>query len=131
MKNHLNEWNTFISLFTDWKVLLFIVVISFINSFFFVICTYSEIEFIKPSNDVKIQRKTITFTKFGCHRTIFINKMINSGIVRMFIFFNNIYIYIFYFISEVLCICTHDLSSFSVRNIFLFFCCNDFIFPLL
>jgi hypothetical protein len=54
----------------------------FINSFFI----YSEIKFIKPLDDVKIQRKTIIFTKDGYHRTVFINKMINSVIVRMFIF---------------------------------------------
>jgi hypothetical protein len=61
----------------------------------FIICIYSEIEFIKPLDDVKIQRKTITFTKPGCDRTVFINKMINSGIMRMFIFFI-IFIFIYF-----------------------------------
>jgi hypothetical protein len=37
-------------------------------------------------DDVRIQRKTITFTKDYKRRTVFINKMINSGIMRMFIF---------------------------------------------
>jgi hypothetical protein len=60
----------------------------------FFIC--SEIEFIKPSEDVKIQRKTITFTKDYKDRTIFINKMINSGIMRMFIFFFIIFIFIYF-----------------------------------
>jgi hypothetical protein len=57
---------------------------------------YSEIEFIKPLDDVKIQRKTITFTKHGCDRTVFINKMINSGIIRMFIFFFIIVVFIYF-----------------------------------
>jgi hypothetical protein len=43
-------------------LLLFLFYFYFINSLFFVV--YSEIEFIKPLNDVKIQRKTITFTKY-------------------------------------------------------------------
>jgi hypothetical protein len=60
--------------------------IYFINSFFIIICIYSEIEFIKPLDDVKIRRKTITFTKNWEHHTVFINKVINSGIMRMFIF---------------------------------------------
>jgi hypothetical protein len=42
-----------------------------------IICIYSEIEFIKPSDCVKIQQKTITFTKDGYGHTVFINKMIN------------------------------------------------------
>jgi hypothetical protein len=92
--------------------------------YFFIICIYSEIEFIKPFNDVKIQHKTITFTKRMEDRTVFINKMINSGIMRMFTSFYNFYISIFY--SQVLCICANNYSYFSMRNIFLF--CNDFIF---
>jgi hypothetical protein len=97
----------------------------FINPF--IICIYSEIEFIKPFDDVKIQRKTIRFTEGGCPRTVFINKMINSGIIRMFISFFNFYIYIFYFVRQVFCISTDNCDSFSMRNIFLFIC-NDFIF---
>jgi hypothetical protein len=98
--------------------------------YYFIIFIYSEIEFIKPSDDVKIERKTITFTKDEENRTVFINKMINSGIMRMFIFlFYNFYIYIFYFVSQMLCICTDDRGHFSMRNIF-FFYCNDFIFFL-
>jgi hypothetical protein len=128
VKNHTHEWNTFISWFIDWKVfLLFIFYILFINSFS-IIYIYSEIEFIKSSNDVKIQQKTITFTKDGCYRTVFINKVINSGIMRMFIFFYNFCICIFYFVSQVLCICTGNRDYFSMRNIFLF--CNDFTFLL-
>jgi hypothetical protein len=91
---------------------------------------YSEINFIKPLDDVKIQRKIITFTEDGYSRTIFINKMINSGIMWMFIFFYNFYIYIFYCVSQVLCICTDYIcyGYFSMRNYF--FICNDFIFLL-
>jgi hypothetical protein len=89
--------------------------------FIFYIFIYSEIEFIKPSDDVKIQRKTITFTKSGYHRTVFINKMIDSGIIRMFIFFYNLYIYIFFFVSQVLCICTNDYGEFSMGNIYFLF----------
>jgi hypothetical protein len=62
----------------------------------FLFFIYSEIKFIKPLDDVKIQRKTITFTKDGYPRTVFINKMIKSGIMRMFFFFYNIYIYILF-----------------------------------
>jgi hypothetical protein len=99
----------------------------FINSFF-IICIYSEIKFIKPLDDVKIKQKTITFTKDYERRTVFINKMINSGTMRMFILiFYNFYIYIFYFVSQVLCISTDEYSSFSMRNIFY---CSDFIFLL-
>jgi hypothetical protein len=57
---------------------------------------YPEIEFIKPLDDVKIQRKTITFTKNYTPRTVFINKMIKSGIMRMFIFFIIFYLYILF-----------------------------------
>jgi hypothetical protein len=85
--------------------------------YFIINCTYSEIEFIKPLDDVKIQQQTITFTT-DYNRTVFINKVINSGIMRMFIFFYNFYIYIFYFVSQVLCICTDNRSAFSMRNIF-------------
>jgi E3 ubiquitin-protein ligase DOA10 len=102
-----------------------IIIIYFIVTLFI----YLEIKFIKPLNDVKIERATITFTKDEKDRTVFINKMINSGIMKMFIFlFYNFYIYIFYFVSEVLCICTNDDDYFSIRNIF--FYCNDFIFLL-
>jgi hypothetical protein len=53
------------------------------------------IEFIKPLDEVKIRRKTITFTKDKKGRTVFINKKINSGIMRMFIlFFIILYLYI-------------------------------------
>jgi predicted phage tail protein len=44
----------------------------------------SEIEFIEPSDGVIIQGKTIMFTEYWKDRTIFINKIINSGIIRMF-----------------------------------------------
>jgi hypothetical protein len=71
-------------------------------------------------DDVKIQRKTITFTKNYTFRTIFINKMINSGNMRMFNFFYNFYIYIFYFVSEMLCINSDSSSSFSMRYPFFF-----------
>jgi hypothetical protein len=82
---------------------------------------YSKIKFIKPSFDVEIQQKTITFTKgYGCY-TAFINKIINSGIMRMFIFFYNYYIYIFCIVSQVLCISPAGyFYGFSMRNIFYF-----------
>jgi hypothetical protein len=130
VKNHFHEWNTFTSWSIDWKVLLlFVVICHLFNNSFFIIFIYLDIEFIKPSDDVKIQRKTITFTKDRYPRTVFVNKMINSGIMRMFIFFFNFHIYIFYFVSQVLCICTNNRSFFSIRNIF-FYYCNDFIFLL-
>jgi hypothetical protein len=83
---------------------------------FFIICIYSEIDLIKPFGDVKIQRTTIKFTKGGCDRTVFFNKMINSEIMRMFIFFYNFYIYMFYFVSQVLCICIANYDYFSMKN---------------
>jgi hypothetical protein len=36
------------------------------------------------------------------------------------LFFYNFYIYIFYFVSQVLCICTDDCGCFSMRNMFFF-----------
>jgi hypothetical protein len=101
------------------KSIIFCYLFLFINSF---LLFYLEIEFIKPLDDVEIQRKTITFTKDYTFRTIFINKMINSGIMRMFIYFYNFYIYIFYFVSQVLCIRIDDrYGNFSMWNICLFF----------
>jgi hypothetical protein len=97
VKNHIHEWNTFISWFINWKVLLFIVTFFCLLTHFFIICIYLEIEFIKPLDDVKIQRKIIIFTKDYENRTVFINKMINSGIMRMFIFLYN-----FTFICSIL-----------------------------
>jgi hypothetical protein len=85
----------------------------FINLF---LLFYSEIEFIKLLDDIKIQRKTFTFTKDEEFGIVFINKMINSEIMRMFIFLYNFYIYIFYFISQVLCICTDDWGTVFVNN---------------
>jgi hypothetical protein len=73
------------------KSILIIFYFYFVNLFCFII--YSEIEFTKPFDDVKIQRKTITFTKDDKRPTVFINKMINSGIMRMFIFIIFIFIY--------------------------------------
>jgi hypothetical protein len=72
----------------------------FLLIYFVIICIYSEIEFIKPLEDVKIQRKTITFTKDWTSRTVFISKMINSGIMKMFFFFFKFYIYLFYFLAK-------------------------------
>jgi hypothetical protein len=123
VKNHTHEWNTFTSWFIDWKVLLLVIVVIFIylftNLFYFTVCIFSEIEFIKLLDDVKIKGKTITFTKDCKYRTVFINKMINIGIMKMFIYYYS-YIYIFYFVSEVLCICTDDRGCFSMRNFFFF-----------
>jgi hypothetical protein len=85
--------------------------------FIYFICIYSGIEFIKPLDDVKIQRKTITFTKDEEYRTVFVDKMIDSGIMKMFTYFYNFYIYIFYFVSQVLCIFTGYYGGFGMRNI--------------
>jgi hypothetical protein len=78
VKNYTHEWNTFISWFIDWKVLFL---------YFVIIYIYSEIEFIKRLDDVKIQRKTITFTKDGYSCTIFINKIITQGLWGCLSFF--------------------------------------------
>jgi hypothetical protein len=76
---------------------------------------------IKPLDDVKIQQKTITFTKNEYPRTVFINKMINSEIMRMFIYVFKIFIFTYsIFVSQVLCICIDDNSYFSMRNIYYF-----------
>jgi hypothetical protein len=53
----------------------------------------------------------ITFTRNGYHRTVFINKLLNQGLWGC----------LFYFVSQVLCICTNDGSYFSMRNIFFSF----------
>jgi hypothetical protein len=66
--------------------------ILFFNSFS-IICISSVIKFVKPSDDVKIQGETITFTKDWKFRTVFINKMINSGIMRMFFFIIFVFMY--------------------------------------
>jgi hypothetical protein len=99
--------------------------------YFIIICIYSEIEFIKPLDDVKIKQKTITFTKDERPRTVVINKMINSWIMKMFIFFCNFYIYIFCFVSQILCICTDNHSFFSMRNIIFLFVMILFFFYLI
>jgi hypothetical protein len=124
VKDHTHEWNIFTLSFIDWKVLLLFVVI---NYFLLIACIYSEIEFIRPSDGVKIERETITFTKDGKSHTIFINKMINSGITRMFIFL------IFVFIYSILLVKCYAFAQMMtlilVWEIF-FFYCNDFIFLL-
>jgi hypothetical protein len=100
VKNHTHKWNTFISWFIDWKVIIIIYccyfLIFFLTHIFITICFYSEIEFIKPSDDVKIQRKTITFTKDLEDHMVFINKMINSRIMDYEdVFFFIIFIFIY------------------------------------
>jgi hypothetical protein len=109
--------------FMDWKVLLlFIVFILFIYQFIiFIICIYSEIKFIKPLDDVKIWRKTITFTKDWKSRTIFINKKINSGIMRMFIFFFTNYIFIYSILLAKCYAFEQIIVVFLVWEIFLYF----------
>jgi hypothetical protein len=92
----------------------------FICYLYLFIFIYLEMEFIKSSDDVIIQRKAITFTRDWEYRTVFINKMINTRIMRMFIFFYNFYIYIFYFVSQVLCVCEYNRDYFSMRNNFFF-----------
>jgi hypothetical protein len=68
------------------SIIVVIFIYLFINSFFNIFI-YLEIKFIKPFDDVKIQGRAITFFEDENFRTVFINKMINSGIMRMFIFF--------------------------------------------
>jgi ABC-type multidrug transport system fused ATPase/permease subunit len=58
--------------------LLFIVVGSVVDS---------KIEFIEPLDGVETQETTTTFTEDCSNRSMFINKIIDSGITRMFIFF--------------------------------------------
>jgi hypothetical protein len=93
---------------------------------FFTICIYPEIDFFNPLDDVKIQRKTITFTKHGYTHTVFVNKMINSGIMRMFIFLFIISIFI-YCILLAKCYVFAYLILLGLVWEILFFC-NDFIF---
>jgi hypothetical protein len=108
-------------------VYCFFILLLFIHSFF-IICIYSEMEFIKPSDDVEIQRKTITFTKYQ-YRTVFINKMINSGIMRMFIFIYIIAIFIYSFLLEkcyaflqmIVVFLVWEILNFSLMILF-FFC---------
>jgi hypothetical protein len=54
-----------------------------------------------------------------------LTKWLTQGLWGCLFIFYNFYIYIFYFVSQVLCICTDDRGWFSMRNVF---CCNDFIF---
>jgi hypothetical protein len=82
---------------------------------FSLIYVYSEIEFIKPSDDVKIQRKTITFTKDEECRIVFINKMINSGIMKMFIFFFFIIFILIYFILLAKCYAFAQIMMFILN----------------
>jgi hypothetical protein len=128
VKNLTNERNTFTLWFIDWKEVLFYVCyfIFFLLTHFFIICIYSGIEFIKPSDDVKIQRKTITFTKDGYNHSVFINKMINSGIMRMFIFSFIIFIFI-YSILLAKCYAFAQIIMVALVCEISFFYCNDFI----
>jgi hypothetical protein len=59
--------------------------------------------------------------------------MINSGIMRMFILFYNFFIYIFYFVRQILCICAddHAYGGFCMRNIFLSIVMILFLFYLI
>jgi hypothetical protein len=124
VKNHTYEWNTFTSLFIDWEVYYFHIFI-----YFFIVFIYSEIEFIKSLDDIRIQRKTIIFMKNWEYHTVFINKMINSGIMKMFILFFKIFIFI-YFILLVKCYAfALSIVFILVWEMFLFYF-NDFIFLL-
>jgi hypothetical protein len=126
VKNHTHEWNTFTS-FIDWKVFFY-----YLFNYFFIICIYSEIEFIKPSDDVKIQRKTITFTK---DRYVIVQysltEWLTQGLWGCLFFLYNFYIYIFYFVSQVLCICTNYRGVFSMRIFFFLFVMILFFFYLI
>jgi hypothetical protein len=83
---------------------------------FFIIFVFSKREFIKPFDDVKIQRKTITFTKDKYRCIIFINKMINAGIIRMFI-----YIYNYFFLKKVVWIKKRKTKWLNIWILFQYF----------
>jgi hypothetical protein len=74
--------------------LLFLFIYFIFLLIFNIVFINSEIEFIKPLDDVKIQGRTITFTK-DYKRTVFINNIINSGIMRMFISFFLLFLYLY------------------------------------
>jgi hypothetical protein len=104
----------------------------FINSFILFFCIYSEIEFIKPLDDVKIKRKTITFTKYRYPHTVFINKMINSGIMRMFIFgllftYSILLAKCYAFAQIIVVILVLKINSFFFLRIFFFFLFNNLV----
>jgi hypothetical protein len=47
-------------------------------------------------------------------------KLLTQGLWGCLFFFYNFYIFIFYFVSQVLCICTDNRGGFSMGNIFIF-----------
>jgi hypothetical protein len=100
-----------------------------LTHFFIIFYIYLEIEFIKTSDDVKIRRKTITFTKDKKYRTVFINKIINSGIMKMFILFFTIFIFKYSILSAKFYAFAQMIGMVLVWKIFSFFC-KDFIFLL-
>jgi hypothetical protein len=57
-------------------------------------------------------------------------KWLTQGL-RRYLFFYNLYIYIFYFVSQVLCICTDDCGCFSMKNILFFIVMILFFFYLI
>jgi hypothetical protein len=60
-----------------------------------------------------------------------LTKWLSLGLWRCLFFFYNFYICIFYFVSQVLCICTDDDSYFSTRNIFFLIVIILFFFYLI
>jgi hypothetical protein len=75
--------------------------------------------FPRDNHQMMLKSNEITEDEYPC--MMFINKIISSEIMRMFIFFYNFYIYLFYFVRQVLCICTDDRGGFGMRNIFFLF----------
>jgi hypothetical protein len=108
----------------------FILFIYLLTYFILFICIFSEIEFIKPLDDVKIQQKTITFTKDKEDRTVFINKMINSGIMRMFIFFV-VFIFLYFILLAKCYAFPQMIYMFLVWEIYFFIVMILFFFYLI
>jgi hypothetical protein len=76
------------SFFYFFFILIYISSFHFYNFIIIILVANSEIKFIKSPDDVKIQGKTITFTKDEKIHTVFIDKIIDSEIVKMFISFS-------------------------------------------
>jgi hypothetical protein len=57
----------------------------------------SEINFINPFDDVRIEGKIITFTKDLEFRTVFIDRIVDSKIMKMFVSFLLYILYILFY----------------------------------
>jgi hypothetical protein len=58
-------------------------------------------------------------------------KWLIQGLWGCLFFLYNFYIYIFYFVSQVLCICTNDRGGFGMKNIIFFIVMILFFFYLI